>query len=230
MRVVSWNCAGGLHKKWQYAAGFDPDVLIVPEAARPERQPASLMSAFPFAHWTGQHETKGLLALGRTPIGVAPVELTAARYVLPLEMRETRPLKILAVWTQRGSDGTYTEHLARALDLAAEWLTGDCVVVGDFNANAIWDRDHGRDITHSENVARLSRLGFESLYHAHSAEEHGQETLGTHAFRRNPANLFHIDFCFASASLRERGCSIAIPPVSDWVALSDHAPLIIDVP
>jgi hypothetical protein len=35
LRIVSWNCAGGLRKKWHALAEFNADLLVIQECENP---------------------------------------------------------------------------------------------------------------------------------------------------------------------------------------------------
>jgi exodeoxyribonuclease-3 len=231
VRIISWNCAQAFRRKWSHVDALAADVVVAIEAEHPDRLPVALLERYPHAVWVGEILYKGVLVLGREgfALEVAPEHDPSFRHVLPVSVNGARPLTVIAVWTQRGPQRTYTRHLADALAAYEPSLHGDAIVVGDFNANTVWDSQHRQDVTHSQNVARLRRLGFESLYHAQEQEEQGRESTPTIAFRRHLSEPFHIDYCFASRSLRERGAKLEIPPMEKWVALSDHAPLVIDL-
>ena len=69
-----------------------------------------------------------------------------------------------------------------------------------------------------------------SLYHAQSSEAQGAESAATHFFWRQQARPFHIDYAFASRSLVEADASLTIGRPDRWLPLSDHMPLIVDLP
>jgi exodeoxyribonuclease III len=231
MRVVSWNCCQAFRKKWKYADAFAPNVVIVPEAEEPARLPADLLDRYPYHAWIGDIPFKGLLVLGdrEHPLRIADAYNPQHRYVLPVEVLCQR-LTLFAVWTQRDKLGTYTEHLSRALeDYAVMLANGKTIIAGDFNANTIWDAEHRRDVTHSQNVAWLEERGIASAYHELSGESQGNELSMTHAFRRDLTNLFHIDYCFMSQPMIDSGCHIHIPDPESWISMSDHGPIVVDI-
>ncbi|MBA3432245.1 MAG: hypothetical protein H0U16_12295 [Actinobacteria bacterium] len=101
-------------------------------------------------------------------------------------------------------------------------------MIGDFNSNAIWDRDHPQH-SHSELVARFANLGMTSAYHRSTGDPQGQERLATHYFWRKPDRPFHIDHCFLSRSLVDAGFSFTLGAPKQWLGMSDHIPLILDL-
>ncbi|MEI7560527.1 MAG: endonuclease/exonuclease/phosphatase family protein [Actinomycetes bacterium] len=231
MRIVTWNCCQAFRTKWNYPDSFGPDVIVVPEAESIRRQPQALLQLYPNHQWIGDNENKGLLVLSSDSYDLSIHESydPSHRYVLPLQVSGSSEFTMLAVWTQRDKGASYTQHLSRALETYEPLLHGDALVVGDFNANTIWDQEHRRDVTHSENVAWLNDHGLESAYHFLTDENQGQESQFTHAFRRNPNSLFHIDYVFATKSLLGTGSSVTIPPISDWIGRSDHGPLVVEL-
>ena len=79
-----------------------------------------------------------------------------------------------------------------------------------------------------EIVEALKERNIFSLYHYSTGEEMGSEKSGTHAFRYNKNSLYHLDYCFASDFFLKTA-SITIPNTEEWLAYSDHAPLIVDI-
>lgn len=204
--------------------------MIVAEAEAPDRQPAELLAAYPNHDWIGDMAAKGLLVLSRPAFALSrPASYNPAhKLMLPIQVTGPVSLQLLAVWAQRDVHGTYCQHTAAAIREYADQLRRGAIVAGDFNANSLWDPLHRRKVTHSQNVGLLGSLGLVSAYHVVSGENQGAETRHTHAFRRGETNLFHIDYCFYSPALF-RDVAVRIPPVGDWVGLSDHGPVVVDL-
>lgn len=231
MRIASWNCCCAFRKKWEYLDAFGADLMVVPEAEEPARLPTELLERYPHHLWVGDIPYKGLLVMATAayPLRVLDAYDPAHRYVLPVEVGGSSPITLMAVWSQRDKQRTYTEHLWHALHAYESRMTGRTVVIGDCNANTIWDKDHRRDVTHTQIVSWLAERGLESAYHHLTRESQGAESAATHAFRRNPESLFHIDYAFVSKPMLG-DATITVPPVAEWVGHSDHGPLILDLP
>jgi hypothetical protein len=54
---------------------------------------------------------------------------------------------------------------------------GPCVVVGDFNSSALWDRKHRADCNHSALVRSLGEYGLVSAYHSFFDEFMGRKRV-----------------------------------------------------
>ena len=61
MKVVTWNCRGGFHSKWERLLALKPDIAIVQECAEPDmlRRKAPNFS-YRNCDWHGTVPSKGL--------------------------------------------------------------------------------------------------------------------------------------------------------------------------
>lgn len=145
--------------------------------------------------------------------------------IVPLELRGAVKINVLMVWTRR--EHKYMQGLDKALTLYADFLlSGPSVVLGDFNANALWKQPR-QPADFSRVAVRLeNQFGLVSAYHKWFNEPYGMETRPTHYFWRQRKRPFHIDYCFvpASANLHE----VSVLDAEPWASLSDHRPLVVD--
>jgi endonuclease/exonuclease/phosphatase family metal-dependent hydrolase len=100
--------------------------------------------------------------------------------------------------------------------------------MGDFNSNSIWDGKHGKR-SHSALVERLRTLKFESAYHAYTKEPQGAETRSTIYFRKKQDAPYHIDYAFLSERLLCGLARVEVGTFQDWIAISDHVPVVVDI-
>ena len=61
MKLVVWNCAGGIRAKWSLIEDLQPDVAIVIECDQPDRPPHL---GFDSSVWMGRLPHKGLGVFG----------------------------------------------------------------------------------------------------------------------------------------------------------------------
>ena len=130
---------------------------------------------------------------------------------------------LLAVWTKfRYIEEYYIYH-----HLHAAKYNPQMVVMGDFNSNKKWDGKPGRgQRNHSSVVQMLAEVGLCSAYHHKQNEAQGEESIPTFFLHRHANKPYHIDYAFVSPE-RIRDCYIET--TTNWLAISDHRPLILEI-
>ncbi len=230
LRLVTWNCAGALRKKWRALESLAADLLVIQECEDPSRakDPAYLDWAGHYL-WEGVTKSKGIGVFARNGLRLErePIDATDLQYFLPCRIDGDWPL--LATWTGRAGSGPHRYIGQLWLFLRSHRAFVDHprgLVIGDLNSNCRWDKPH-RTCNHGDVVRELSEAGLESAYHRHYGEEQGSESRPTFFLQRNFAKSYHIDYAFLGAQWKER--SIQVGAVADWMPLSDHVPLLLEV-
>jgi exodeoxyribonuclease-3 len=239
MRLVAWNCAMALHRKFAALRALKPDVAIIAECAEPsrlaERLDLSSLSADPV--WIGANPNKGLavFAFNGHRIALAPGYRPRLRYLAPVQVDGAARFSLLAVWAQNASAGIRRKHQPGPLHLALtryrDFLAdGPSVIAGDFNNNVIWDKPGWR-MNHATTLARLAAGGLVSAYHTHRGEAPGEETTPTHYWRdrRKDGPTYHIDYVFLPRLWLGALRAVEIGSFEAWGGLSDHVPVVVDV-
>jgi endonuclease/exonuclease/phosphatase family metal-dependent hydrolase len=176
---------------------------------------------------------KGVGLIARLGFQISELPKSEYRWVVPFQIgRGARSVRVVAVWAckvgSRKRDN-YVGQVYGALKHHPEWFSdGPTVVAGDFNSNAIWDRERP-DGNHSSVVELLNRYGLVSAYHFYYNEAHGAETRPTSYLYRNEERPFHIDYIFIPKDWCSRIASLEVGSHADWSELSDHSPLILDL-
>lgn len=240
MRVVAWNCAMALHRKWSALENLAPDIAIIGECDNPERLAVRGHGFSPSRIvWTGGREFKGLAVLAFPPfrLRLHPLHDPSLPHILPVEVRGAGVrFNLLGVWAQNISGGFRTKAepgpFNRAMDRYGGWLgSRPAIIAGDFNNHHFWDRT-GHAINFEENLGRIRRLGLESAYHVARRERVGEETLPTHYWRDRKVDgpTYHIDYLFYSRDWRRRFRRFGVGTFDEFCShgLSDHAPLVAD--
>ncbi len=230
-----------LHRKMDALLRLRPDIAVVSECAHPEMLQKRGLA--PLADntclWMGDNHNKGLGVFafnGYRLVPHVPVHQTL-HHILPVTIAGPTKVSLLAVWAQNASAGITRKRqqgpLRRALTKYRDFLTeAPCVVGGDWNSNAIWDKP-GWQINHMTKVRLLDKLDLVSVYHALFDEAHGQETIPTHYWRDRTRDgpTYHIDYAFVPRTWIAALADFQIGSFDDWIGngLSDHVPLAFDV-
>ena len=220
--------------------GLEANITIVPECSRRDAHTYAEATAQSVIWRDGNEnsadgpgrETKGLAVFANShELSLASTYADDFKVILPIELTGRDQFHLLAIWTKvdrGGAEWSYAGILCRAIERYSAFLTdADSLVVGDFNSNKIFDGK--RTLNHSEIDRRLTRLGLTSAYHAYHSESQGEETRPTHYFLRKREKPFHIDHCYIPKAWLPRLRSVSVGEYSDWVPLSDHVPLVVDL-
>ena len=145
-------------------------------------------------------------------------------------MTDHSGLGVLGIWSVPSLGHHYGDEVIGIIDAHADWIGGgDVVVAGDFNidAHGVGNGAGGADLF-ATLISRLSSLGLVSAYHVWNGEKFGAESRMTHFHQRKPDRGFHIDFCFMPARWSERLRDVTVGDPEEWLAYSDHMPIVVD--
>lgn len=234
MRIVSWNCNGALRKKEKIEKlrELKADVYVIQECEDPNRAADSTYTEWASGSlWDGgnnNNKNKGLgvfasgMRLARLDWPVNDLEL-----FIPLTVNH---LTILAVWAKPGNSHTYRYigQVWKYIQAHGNKLArGKSIVIGDLNSNSCWDFRH-RSSSHTDVVRDLSNFGLESVYHRQKEEPRGEEKQPTFFRSKRLDRPYHIDYAFTSEDIIQ-SASISIGKPDEWLKLSDHMPVILDI-
>ena len=124
----------------------------------------------------------------------------------------------------------YIRAVATTIDMYPEIFDqGPVVILGDFNANTIWDKTHPKHLNHSSVVERLAKRGIVSAYHLVRGEPQGKESEATFYLDHDASKPFHIDYCFLPKAWAERISLVEVGTFQKWEGHSDHRPLLVEI-
>ena len=86
------------------------------------------------------------------------------KFVIPIRVTGPQADFILfAVWSKAGQRHRYVRAVVEAVKMyRLTFEAGPTVLMGDLNANAIWDNEHPEDRNHTALVTLLDGLGMSS--------------------------------------------------------------------
>lgn len=248
MKIVTWNCNGALRRKTNEIDSLNADILIIQECEDPAQSTMLYrewagdylwvgtsknkgIGVFPkngntikSLNWNGQFKIEGLL----TKSPSLTWKTSDLNLFLPFKLNNE--MTVLAVWT-KGNDSQifgYMGQFWKYLQIHRNDLKSEkTMIVGDFNSNAVWDKSD-RWWSHSDVIAELKEIGISSLYHEQFNERHGEESSPTFYLHRREEKPYHIDYAFLSSDIIYKS-KLSMGRREDWISVSDHMPLNIEV-
>jgi exonuclease III len=231
LKLVTWNCNGAFRKKIETISQLKADVYIIQECEDPAACTSSFYKEWATNYlWIGDSKNKGLGVFASQQINLTQLAWNtvykdhSVKYFLPCMVND---VQLLAVWTHYNNSPNfgYMGQFWKFLQLHKNQMN-NIIIAGDFNSNTIWD-EWDRWWNHSDVVRELSEIGIKSLYHMHTKEMQGKETIPTFYLQKKLAKPYHIDYCFASKKYAEKVTGFEIEPFEKWKHLSDHTPMVI---
>jgi exonuclease III len=229
MKLITWNCNGALRDKKRLLDSLDADILVVQECEDPAQSNSDYRDWAGSYHWKGYGKNKGIGIFARRGQSIEPLQWDDGGFELFLPVRIGN-VDVVGVWTQsaKPSKFGYIGQFWHYFQMHKHLVDPQTIFAGDFNSNAIWDKPRGK-WNHLDCVRDLAELGFHSLYHHFTGEDQGVERQPTYFQYRHEDKPFHIDFIFAHEALIGSEPKVQIGAVKDWLALSDHLPVITDL-
>ncbi len=206
---------------------YSPDIVVVPECENFGDNTAKRL-------WIGDNRKKGLGVFSYSDFNL---ELDknydpAYKYILPIRTYNGTEFNLLAIWAMNDPKNVRRRYIGQvylSLNHYKNILNSPSIIVGDFNWNAIWDDKPSYPLygNLSDTVEFLADYSISSVYHNIFTEEFGKETNPTLFLHHKKEKSYHVDYCFTSGNFKINNVQVGI--YSEWIASSDHMPLIIDI-
>ena len=236
MKIIEWNSQGAFRKKNEKILSLNPDILIVLECENEEKLKFGKLTPEPNDFfWYGESPNKGI---GIFSYSDYKFELLKEfnpkfRYIIPIKVTgKNNSFVLFAIWAMDNKENREARYIGQiwlAINYYSDFLLNDnSILIGDFNSNKKWDYKD-RVGNHSDVVDKLKEKKIFSLYHEKMKLEHGSEKTPTFYMYRKKQKPYHIDYCFASERFLKKGFDFSIGKVDDWIELSDHTPIIIEI-
>ncbi|MBB6630723.1 endonuclease/exonuclease/phosphatase family protein [Clostridium algidicarnis] len=220
MRVISWNCNGAFRKKYKAIQELNSDIYIIQECENPAMTKDDEYKKFASNYlWVG-YKNKGLAIFAKDTISLKDNGWKVYGLEWFISCTINDKFSLLGLW----GCGGYIEDIYVYLQIHSEKLN-NILIGGDFNSNSCWDKKHKRR-THSSVVNQLAGLGLYSCYHLIENEVQGNESKPTFFLYKKNEKSYHIDYFFYES---EKVNNLEIGKFNDWIHLSDHMPVILDI-
>ena len=229
LKILTWNCNGAFRRKFGYIDPMDADIMVIQECEDPSKCKDEKYREWAVNYiWIGENKNKGLAIFCKEHIKISINiwEDDNTKYFISAKINDR--FNLVAVWNQNNKSVTYRYigQFWKYLQINKGKLN-DCIILGDFNSNKIWDQNH-RLCNHSVVVSELKEIGISSLYHENYNIEQGVESHPTFYMQRNLKKPYHIDYIFVSNSVIQIIKSFEIGSSFDWLKISDHLPILLD--
>ncbi len=216
-----------------------PDILVIPESENIERSglPKKDYPELSDSKWIGDNQSKGLSIFTFNDFKIDLFENYSNnyKYILPVTVsRKNESYRVIGVWTKKIEEkkkghNNYIRQAYLSLIEYESFLDYENIIVcGDFNSNLFWKRS-GIDNNHQMVLDQLDDKNIHSSYHQFFNEEQGKENIPTYYHYHHQDKPFHIDFCFLSHKLIKKLKKVHIGKFEDWMHLSDHVPMTIEL-
>ena len=228
MRLVAWNCANAASRKLpELVERLAPDVAVISECCDEvslrrglgNLLPPFTLPSFSMA-WVGRYPSCGVavLAFGsyQAEVDNAAADLVKGmKSVCPARITGPTSFSLLGIWADNSTARRPATEAALALQ---GWFSAQPVVVaGDFNNDVFWDRGGGDARDHTVTVELLETHGLVPV----------PNRLPTFHLSKNLQKPFVIDHAFVPTSWSIRSWEVGA--IEDWMRLSGHLPLIVDL-
>ncbi|MCP9769366.1 endonuclease/exonuclease/phosphatase family protein [Lacihabitans sp. LS3-19] len=232
MKIITWNCQGAFRKKAKSIFIKNPDITIIQECENLEKlNTEKNLDLLKNQIWIGDNKHKGLGIFSNEKyiLNIHQKYNPDLKYIVPVIVKgDSINFTLFAIWAnnKEDKDGQYVEQVWKAINYYEKLLENELVILtGDFNSNTIWDKP-SRIGNHSDVVEKLSTKAIHSIYHKHLNQTQGKEEHPTFYLYKNKNKPYHIDYAFVSLSMFEKLIEFEVGTYEDWIAISDHSPLI----
>lgn len=235
MRIIEWNSQGAFRKKNDRILSLQPDILIIPECESENKLKFGDLTPKPTDFfWYGDSVNKGIGIFSYSDYKFELLKIfnPRFRFIIPLKVTgKDSSFLLFAIWAMDNKEKPEARYIGQiwlAINYYSNLLSLPCVLTGDFNSNKIWDEKE-RVGNHSDMVEFLEKENIFSLYHKQEKIEQGKEIHPTFHMYRKTERPYHIDYFFASDLIIKDGFKIKVGEAENWIDLSDHVPLTLEL-
>lgn len=171
--------------------------------------------------WFGENKNKGLAIFAKKNISIKNNNWPSYCLRNFVSLNINNKYNLVAIWACY----PYIEEYYIYQSINIDKYDKNTIIIGDFNSNAIWDKQHGKR-NHSIVVSELKKINLVSAYHFYSKEEMGKETQPTFYLYRYLDKPYHIDYCFLNP---QQIRNFDVLKANEWLKFSDHLPIKVEI-
>lgn len=235
MKIIEWNSQGGFRNKNGRILSLLPDIAIIAECESENKLRFGDLTPIPNDFlWYGESENKGIGIFSYSDYKFELLQTfnPKFKFVIPMKVvGKDYSFLLFAIWAMNNKENPESSYIGQiwlAINFYTKYFSLPCILAGDFNSNKIWDKKD-RIGNHSDMVRFLENKNIYSLYHKQQVIEQGKEVHPTFHLYRKLYKPYHIDYFFASETIISNGFEMEIGKIENWIDISDHLPLILNV-
>lgn len=214
MKILSWNCNGALRNKLDIILGEYADVYCFQESETPYKWEKIIEKDFHKPIYINDNLHKGISILIRKNVTYSQTNFKNIFYNNKYGVIKDKSIKyflsikvenkytIINCWCHKNKSEhfAYKGQLWKYLISNIDNFDENTILIGDFNANKIWDDD---DCwwNMSDNNKILNECTLYSAYHIKNKEELGKERIPTYFQYRHLDRPYHIDYAYVNQKI-----------------------------
>lgn len=225
LHIVSWNANCKFREKYKEILKLNADIYVIQECENPETiNDEEYRRCVRNGFWTGGIPFKGLMVFSpdeNVRLQLLDWKTQDYRYFIPVRVNES--FTLVGAW----ACDPYVQEFYDFIQASKKFLTDDVIIIGDINSNVCFDKTNQKSgKTHTVVVNELKETGIEDIYHIKTGERQGEEKVPTFYLYRHLDKPYHLDHCFSNPKNIDK---MKIHARWQWLALSDHLPIEIDL-
>jgi hypothetical protein len=217
MKIVFWNCNGKFRAKGDIIIKEHADLYIISEVEPIDK--ISWLNNIPNkVYLKNSIDKRGLLVFSFSKDLIEPLNWLNPRikYIQPFKFQQQL---ILGIWMKKN----YIEDLYVYSYLNLHKMH-DAILIGDFNSNVIWNREHN-DRSHTDFNDLMSKINHFSAYHRQNNIAFGAEKQATFFMYRKIDRPYYIDYAYLP---EQTNFKISFGEMN-YLDYSDHLPIILTI-
>ena len=140
MKIISWNCNRAFRNKFSIIQEYGADIYVIQECENPKKYPKEFSQFLTNYIWCGENENQGLAIFAKPNVKIEKNDwpVYCLRHFISVKINDC--FDLVGVW----ASPPYIEEYFIYQSINIDKYDENTILIGDFNSNAIWDKDHGK--------------------------------------------------------------------------------------